>query len=152
MITIDFANFADPRVAAFFEAHLADLAPTAPAESQHALDLEGLRHPSVRVWVAFEGEVVAGTVALVDLGANQEELKSMRTEPALRGRGIASQLLRHALEDARARGVHEVALETGSMEFFSASRALYAKAGFRECPPFGSYSEDPNSVFMRLEL
>ena len=46
----------------------------------------------------------------------------------------------------------EISLETGSMAFFSPARLLYAKAGFVLCPPFGSYIEDPNSVFMTKTL
>ncbi len=29
---------------------------------------------------------------------------------------------------------------------------LYAREGFTECPPFGSYRADPHSVFMTLML
>ena len=35
---------------------------------------------------------------------------------------------------------------------FVAARALYARAGFVECPPFEGYSDDPNSVFMTKVL
>lgn len=144
------ADFADPGLVRFLQDHLDDLAPTAPAQSQHALDLDGLRRPGVRVWVGREGEQIVGTVALAELAAGHDELKSMRTAPARRGSGVARQLLDHALADARRRGIARVSLETGSMEFFAAARAFYRKAGFVECPPFGPYEEDPNSVFMTL--
>nr|WP_231747290.1 GNAT family N-acetyltransferase [Auraticoccus cholistanensis] len=129
------------------------MAPTAPPESRHALDVTGLRAPGVRLWVAREEpDVVLGTVALAAVAPGHEELKSMRTDPAHRGRGIASRLLRHALVDARRRGVARVSLETGSMDFFAPARALYRKHGFVGCGPFGSYRPDPNSTFMTLEL
>jgi hypothetical protein len=32
------------------------------------------------------------------------------------------------------------------------ARALYRRHGFVECPPFGGYAPDRNSVFMSLEL
>lgn len=76
----------------------------------------------------------------------------MRTEPRVRGRGVASRLIVHALDDARSRGVERISIETGSMAFFEPARALYAKAGFVPCPPFGSYVDDPLSVFMTLEI
>lgn len=104
------------------------------------------------MWVARDGHTVIGTVALARLSNDHDELKSMRTAPARRGGGIASQLLNHALQDARHRGVRKVSLETGSMEFFAPARAFYRKAGFIECPPFGTYTHDPNSVFMTLAL
>lgn len=126
--------------------------PTAPPESRHALDLTSLQAPGVRLWVGHhEGHLVA-TIALAELGEGHEELKSMRTAPHLRGQGVASRLLGHALDDARSRGVERVSLETGSMEFFAAARALYRKNGFTDSPPFGSYQDDPNSVFLTLEL
>lgn len=146
------ADFADSALARFLQEHLDDLAPTAPAESRHALDLRALQQPHVRMWVARDDEQIIGTVALAGIDADHEELKSMRTSPACRGQGIASRLLAHALDDARSRGVAQISLETGSMEFFSAARALYARAGFLECLPFGDYTADPHSVFMTKSL
>jgi putative acetyltransferase len=45
-----------------------------------------------------------------------------------------------------------LSLGTGSWPYFAPARALYARHGFVECAPFGDYREDPNSVFMTLEL
>ena len=188
-LEISRANLADPHLHTFLAAHLADMAPTAPPESQHALDLDGLSRQGVRVWVARLDGVLVGTGALADLPSDlgdhdgdddgndddeecgdrssrggsghdghrapessHAELKSMRTDPARRGEGIASQMLTHLVEDARSRGVRRISLETGSMEFFAPARRFYAAAGFVECPPFGSYVDDPHSVFMTLEL
>ncbi|MCK1804253.1 GNAT family N-acetyltransferase [Brevibacterium sp. R8603A2] len=150
MLTIERADFADQSVTAFLKDHLLDMEPTAPEESRHALDLAALQRPGVRLWVAYENREVVGTVALAELDENHEELKSMRTAPHHRGKGIASQLLEFSLQDARSRGVSRVSLETGSMEFFAAARALYRRSGFIESGPFGSYEEDPNSVFMTM--
>lgn len=146
------ADLDDPTLADFLQAHHADMAPTAPAESQHALDLDGLRAPGVRTWVVRQHGRILGTVALAQLGPGHEELKSMCTEPRHRGGGIGGRLLEHALADARDRGVHRVSLETGSMEYFAAARRLYARHYFRECPPYGSYVDDPHSTFMTREL
>ncbi|MFE9202447.1 GNAT family N-acetyltransferase [Micromonospora sp. NPDC007230] len=151
-LTIERADFADPHLGAFLRAHLDDLAPTAPVESRHALDLRGLQAPDVRLWVASVGDEIVGTGALAALEPGHEELKSMRTDPTRRGQGIATRLLEHLLRDARGRHIRRISLETGSMDFFAPARALYAKAGFVLCPPFGSYSEDPNSVFMTKAL
>jgi putative acetyltransferase len=49
-------------------------------------------------------------------------------------------------------GYHRMSLETGAMPFFAPARALYARHGFVECPPFADYREDPNSVFMTRDL
>ncbi|GAA2708711.1 GNAT family N-acetyltransferase [Micromonospora olivasterospora] len=146
------ADFTDPDLGAFLQAHLDDLAPTAPAESRHALDLRGLQTPDVRLWVASAGGRIVGTGALARLEPGHEELKSMRTDPERRGQGIATRILDHLLQDARGRHVRRISLETGSMEFFAPARALYARAGFFPCSPFGSCTEDPNSVFMTKTL
>jgi putative acetyltransferase len=151
-IRIERADFGDAALLAFLQAHLDDLAPTAPPESQHALDVTALRAPGVALWVARDQEGILGTSALAALAPRHEELKSMRTDPGRRRLGVATRLLEHLLDDARRRGVERVSLETGSMAFFAPARALYAQAGFVSCPPFGSYVEDPNSVFMTLAL
>jgi putative acetyltransferase len=152
IVRIDRADFRDPDLEAFLQAHLDDIAPTAPAQSRHALDLAALRQPSVRLWVAQEGSDIVAMGALAALEPGHEELKSMRTHPARRGKGIASRLLDHLLADARSRAVRRVSLETGSMGFFTPARGLYGKAGFVRCPPFGGYTNDPNSVYMTLAL
>lgn len=146
------ADFGDPRLAAFLQAHLDDMEPTAPPESRHALDLAALQGDGVRLWAAqVDGEIV-GTAALATLDDRHEELKSMRTDPARRGQGVAGRMLAHVLADARERGVERVSLETGSMDFFVPARTFYSQAGFVPCEPFGSYVADPHSTFMTLAL
>ncbi|MBN7300476.1 GNAT family N-acetyltransferase [Mycobacteroides abscessus subsp. bolletii] len=151
-LSITPADFQDTALLRFLQAHLDDISPTAPTESQHALDASELQQSGARLWVARDGFDLVGTVALVRISAQHEELKSMRTDPQRRGQGIASQLLLHALDDARQRGVTKISLETGSMDFFAPARALYRKHGFTECGPFGSYRQDPNSTFMTMPI
>ena len=93
-----------------------------------------------------------GTGALAELEPGHEELKSMRTDPQRRGQGIATRILDFLLQNARERSICRISLETGSMAFFAPARALYAKAGFAICAPFGAYVEDPHSVFMTKAL
>lgn len=156
-VRIERADFDAPELVDFLQAHLDDLAPTAPAESRHALDLAALHRPGVRLWVAVDPEhddVIIGTGALAPVDPHtradgaHEEIKSMRTDPAHRGRGIARQILRRLVLDARDRSVRRLSLETGSMDFFAPARALYASEGFVECAPYGAYVADSNSIFM----
>jgi len=151
-VSIERADFTDPGLGAFLQAHLDEVAPTAPVESRHALDLRGLQASDIRLWVASIDTEIVGTAALAGLEPGHEELKSMRTHPRRRGQGIAGRILDHLLRDARGRDIRRISLETGSMEFFAAARGLYAKAGFVPCPPFGRYTEDPNNVFMTKVL
>ena len=142
----------DPRVVELLSAHLVRArAETAPG-SAHALDLSGLQAPEVTFWSAWEGETLAGVGALKQLSADHGEVKSMHTAEAMRRRGVGSAILRHIIASARARGMSRLSLETGSWPYFAPARALYARHGFVECPPFGDYRPDPNSVFMTLAL
>lgn len=151
-IVIEQVAAATPDLAAFLDAHHADMEPTAPAESRHALPFDRLLAPGVRLFAAFDDHRPVATGALAALEDGQEELKSMRTDPAVRGKGLGRTMLHFLLADAAARGIRRVSLETGSMEFFLPARRLYASAGFVECGPFGSYRPDPLSTFMTLAL
>jgi putative acetyltransferase len=151
-IVIDRVESATPELASFLQAHHAEMEHTAPAESRHALVLERLLTPRVRLFAGhLDGSPVA-TGALATVEDGHEELKSMRTDPAVRGRGLGRSMLAFLLADARARGIRRVSLETGSAEFFVPARAMYAAAGFVECGPFGGYLPDPHSTFMTLDL
>lgn len=132
--------------------HLADMRATSPAESVHALDHAALSQPGVTFWTVREDGVLLGCGALKQLDAEQGEIKSMRTAPVARGRGLAASLLGHIVAEARGRGYRHLYLETGSDAFFAPARRLYARHGFAECEPFADYVLDPHSVFMELEL
>ena len=151
VIAVDDPRAADVR--RLLERHLVFAAGESPPEAVHALDVDALVDPSV-VFVSFrdsEGAVL-GVGALKDLGDGHAELKSMHTAVEARGRGVGTAIVAHLLDVARRRACHRVSLETGSMDSFSPARALYARAGFRPCGPFGSYGESPWSSFMTLEL
>lgn len=145
-------ELSDPAVVALLQGHVDQLRALSPPESTHALDLDGLRTPGVTTWVAREGGRVVGCVALSRLDPDHPELKSMRTDPAVTGRGVGTCLLRHVLDHARRSGLGSLWLETGAEDFFAPARRLYARHGFVECPPFGGYRPDPLSVFMSLSL
>jgi len=142
----------DSRVQALLLHHFTTArAQTAPG-SAHALDLDGLKSPDVRFWSAWEGDQVIGIGALKRLSESHGEIKSMHTAQAKRRNGVASAMLRHITGVARHMGLSRLSLETGSWPYFDPARALYRRHGFVECPPFGDYAPDPNSVFMTLEL
>lgn len=128
--------------------HLDGMHDTSPAESVHALDIEGLRHPSITFWSAWVGGDLAGIGALKAIDAERGELKSMRVAPDFLGRGIGRALLRHIIAAARERGMRSLWLETGTPADFDPARRLYLSEGFHECGPFEGYREDPFSVFM----
>ena len=145
-------NLDGPEIGALLDEHLRQLRSVSPPESTHALDLEELRQPGITFWCVWDGEKLAGCGALKELDAGHGEIKSMRTAPVYLRRGIAAMLLQHIIAEARRRDYRRLSLETGSMAYFEPARRLYANAGFKLCPPFANYIEDPNSVFMTMEL
>ncbi len=132
--------------------HLADMHATSVRESVHALDLTGLTDPAVTVWTLWHDQAVLGCAALKELSTVDGEIKSMRTSTAARGRGVATRLLTHLIDEARRRGYQRLSLETGSQDFFAPARRLYRRHGFVACPPFGNYVADPNSTYLTLPL
>ena len=149
---IEIDDLSRPAVHELLQEHLRNMHELGPPESVHALDLEKLRRPEITFWSAWEGDVLLGCGALMELDRKHGEVKSMRT-PALRRRtGAGRALLTHIIETARARGYERLSLETGSVAAFTPAHRLYESAGFTRTGPFGSYVEDPNSVFMTLAL
>ncbi len=141
-----------PEIAALLTEHLECMARVSPKKSRHALDLDGLRMPDITFWTAWDGTELAGCGALRELNATHGEIKSMRTARAFLRRGVAWEVLRHIVAEARRRDYRRLSLETGAMEYFVPAHRLYHKFGFRTCAPFAGHVEDPNSVFMTLSL
>ncbi|MFJ6538605.1 GNAT family N-acetyltransferase [Paenarthrobacter sp. NPDC091711] len=152
MIRIATDDPARPDVHQLLSEHLADMFATSPAESVHALDHSALSHESITFWTAREDGVLLGCGALKMLSAARAEIKSMRTTASARGRGVATLMLEHIVAEAARLGYERVSLETGTEDYFAPARRLYARHGFTECPPFGDYTLDPNSVFMELTV
>lgn len=138
-------------------AHLAGMHDTSPPESVHALDIDGLRHPSITFWSAWSGGELAGIGALKAMDASDAvvrrgELKSMRVDDRFRGAGVGRAILRHIVSEARRRGYASLWLETGTPDDFIPAQRLYESEGFVVCGPFEGYVDDPFSVFMTLDL
>lgn len=142
----------DPAVQGLLAHHARELRSTSPPESAHVFDLSGLRAPRVRFWTAYDADGPVGVAALKRLDAAEAELRSMRTAPGRTGEGIGHLLLDHVVAQARRAGFSRVSLVTGAQAFFAPAVALYTRAGFVPCEPFGSYRPDPASVFLTLEL
>jgi putative acetyltransferase len=149
---IELDDLSRPEVQALLREHLGNMRELSPPGSVHALDLDGLRQPGIRFWTVWDDDVLLGCGALKELGPAHGEVKSMRTPQSLRRRGAGRAILTHIIGEARACGYRRLSLETGSFPAFEPARGLYATFGFRYCGPFGDYREDPNSVFMTLEL
>lgn len=142
------ADGPDPQIVDILTRHFDLMRATSPAESCHVMAPDDLFQAGATVLVWRNGAQVLGIGALKPLDADHGELKSMHTVAEARGRGIARAVLTALIDEARARGLTRVSLETGSADMFAPARALYAREGFTECAPFGSYVTDPLSTFM----
>lgn len=145
----------DPRasdVVALLERHLDFARSVTPPEDVHALDLDGLLDPSVTFFSLRDDGALLGIGAIKQLDPTHVELKSIHTAEEARGMGVGRAVVERLLQTARERGATRVSLETGAMDEFAPSRALYSMLGFVECEPFAEYLPSRNSTFMTLEL
>lgn len=138
----------DSAILPLIERHLILMYASSPACSVHAMDAARLSEPGVRFFAVFDGEEAVAMGALKTLSRGEGELKSMHVREDRRGGGLADAILYRLLEAARASGMTQVSLETGSQDAFLPARAFYTRHGFDYCAPFEGYTEDPNSVFM----
>ena len=94
--------------------------------------------------VAEAGGRIVGTGALTLPTPGTGQIVRISVAPAVRRNGIARQLVAALLDDARARGLPEVFVETN--HDWHAAIALYERCGFVQ------YDRDPESVYPRLPL
>src|SRR5438093_5208558 len=129
------------------EDHLASLY---PAESRHGYSLEKMLREGVTFFVVREEGAPAGCGGVQLFDAEYGELKRMYVRPQFRGLGLGKMILDRLVEHARRHGVRLLRLETGIYQ--EEAIGLYEAAGFQRIPPFGSYKEDPLSVFFEKRI
>ncbi len=149
---IEVDDVSRPQVLALLEEHLRNMYEITPPEHVFAFDAHKLRAPGVVFWTAWEDQALLGCAALKELSPTQGEVKSMRTPASQRRRGAGRALLNHVLHVSRDRGYRELFIETGRGPPFIPAQTLYRSVGFRECGPFGDYTDNGSSFFMRLDV
>lgn len=123
--------------------------PLYPPESHHGIDIEALSQPNVLFAVVRDARGVAVGCGAIVLQPEFGEIKRMYVRPENRGGGIAMALLTWLEGEAIARDCRRFVLETGVSQ--PEALALYGRAGYVRCGPFGTYAEDPLSVFMQKD-
>jgi putative acetyltransferase len=141
-----------PDLGLLFDRHTADMHADTPPESIHMMDRGALAAPGIRFFVMRDQGRPVAMGAFKRIDATHAEIKSMHVLAEDRGRGLSKAMLDHLVTQAAQAGFTRLSLETGVQPTFVAARALYARAGFTECPPFEGYWDDPNSVFMTKAL
>jgi putative acetyltransferase len=139
---------------ALVEALEAELSGNFEAHQRHGLSLDKIFQPHIAFFIArLDGEPVGcGGIAFEDGFA---ELKRMYVRPDKRGRGIVQAIIACLEDEARARGVTRLLLETGDV--LHAAIRVYERAGFTRCEAFGDYLALPphtieRSVFLEKRL
>ena len=110
----------------------------------------GYEPPNGRLWLAFDGEKLAGCIAMRSLGDGFCEMKRLYVRPQFRGRGLGRLLAERLIEEARAIGYAKMRLDTlpGRMD---QAIAMYRSLGFHE---IDRYYNNPyeTAMFMELDL
>ena len=124
----------------------AELSGPFTAEQRHGLSVAQVFQPGVLFFVArLDGEPVGcGGLALDDGFA---EVKRMYVRPHVRGRNVARAILARLEEEALARGIHQLVLETGDV--LHAAIRFYERAGFTRRDAFGAYATMPPAAIVR---
>jgi N-acetylglutamate synthase-like GNAT family acetyltransferase len=94
-------------------------------------DIPGFyQHGHGNFWVALDGGVVVGTIALLDIGNRQAALRKMFVAATHRGvqRAVAHRLLDVLVSWCSAQGLREIFL--GTTDKFLAAHRFYEKNGF----------------------
>lgn len=139
-------------VQALLADHVAAMRACSPLEACHVLPGSALDDPAITFFTARRKGRLLGMAALKVLADRKGEVKSMRTAPAALRQGVAAALLEALVAVARERSCDALLLETGSGPEFEPASRLYDRAGFRPCGPFGGYSQDDFTRFLRLDL
>jgi putative acetyltransferase len=79
-------------------------------------------------FVAVEGSMLLGTAGVAMVAPGVFELRKMYLAPASRGRGLGQALFERCLNHARAKGAHQLVLDT--TEKMTAAIAFYERNGF----------------------
>ncbi|MEU9532003.1 GNAT family N-acetyltransferase [Streptomyces sp. NPDC048213] len=101
----------------------------------------------LEVWIARDGERIAGTIGLVRAplpnARHRAEVTKLMVRPSARGRGLGGELLAAVERAAAEEGVTLLVLDT---ESGSPAERLYRGAGWTECGSVPAYAADPAGV------
>lgn len=123
-----------------------------PSESNHLESIEALKLPSVTFFGGYiDGELVAcGAVKILDDDGSYGEIKRVFVIEEHRGRGLSKAIMARLERHLKESNVAIARLETGIRQ--PEALGLYGRLDYVIREPFGSYGNDPLSVFMEKQL
>ncbi len=121
-----------------------------PPEGNFAVDIDALEDPSVRFAVARLKGKIAGCCGIKWESNGTAEIKRLFVHEKGRGHGIGKRLMAFLENLARDHGIRTINLETGPLNVEAVR--LYKSLGYTVCGPFGSYEDNPWSLFMTKSL
>jgi putative acetyltransferase len=141
------------RLVAELDAHLSS---RYPPSSRHAFSVERLLEENVEFFVLRSGGEPAACGGILFVQGDDDadepygEVKRMYVAPAFRGEGHGRRILARLEDEAIARGVTVLRLETGIHQLEAIG--LYERTGFTSRRPFGPYMDDPLCAYFEKRL
>ncbi|WP_328449765.1 GNAT family N-acetyltransferase [Amycolatopsis sp. NBC_00438] len=149
-IAISAVNWDDPDAARLREAQRVELDARYGTDNHEPGALPTAETMAVFLVARDGGGTAVGCGGLRPLGPDSAEIKRMYVDPAARGSGVATALLR-ALEDhARELGIPRLLLETGTGQ--PDAMRFYQREGYEPIEAYGPYRGEPLSRCFTRDL
>ena len=120
-----------------------------PEEANSYLSISELCSSNVHFLGARQNKTYYGCGAL-HVKPDYGELKSFFVEPSVRGNGIATLIMQEILLIVKKLNLKTLKLETGVG--LDSAFNVYKRFEFQYCEPFGNYTENGYSIFMKKEI
>ncbi len=148
MLTSIEGNFNNPEVHKLLIKHFIELRAASPEGSAHVLDIDGLKHSSIKFWSLWKNKTLTGCGALKFLDNEHGEFKSIRVHDSFRRKSFGTKIIKLLIREAQNLNIKQISIETGAGDFFIPARKLFKNCGFKPCKPFAHYKEDINSIYL----